>query len=223
MAPSFFRVLYRFGLFVTLVALFSGAGCSQLTFLKKPAHEPTWTCDDAADRAIKERDYETAIVLHHQLLEREPLNGLAHYHLGYAYGQIGDHEKEVQYYEKAISLGLKSESAFINLGMAYGDLDRIDDALRAFHDVLEINPNSADGHFGLGLCYQRMVADDMAEREFLKTLAIDSNHADARLHLSMLYADRGELQKAGEQLKKILETDPTNERAREFLRSIERE
>jgi len=39
----------------------------------------------------------------------------------------------------------------------------------------------------------------------------------------MLYADMGELQKACEQLRKILDIDPTHKRAREFLKRIERE
>jgi Tfp pilus assembly protein PilF len=39
----------------------------------------------------------------------------------------------------------------------------------------------------------------------------------------MLYADVGELQKACEQLRKILEIDPTNRRAWEFLKRIEKE
>lgn len=46
---------------------------------------------------------------------------------------------------------------------------------------------------------------------------------DARLYLSMLYADMGDLQKARAQLRKILEIDPTNGIARQFLERIEKE
>ena len=48
-------------------------------------------------------------------------------------------------------------------------------------------------------------------------------HLDARLYLSMLYADMGELQKACEQLRKILEIDPSHRGAREFLERIDKE
>ena len=57
----------------------------------------------------------------------------------------------------------------------------------------------------------------------MKAIKIDPAHVDARLSLSMLYADKGELQKAKEQLREILEIAPAYRRAREFLERIERE
>jgi hypothetical protein len=39
----------------------------------------------------------------------------------------------------------------------------------------------------------------------------------------MLYADMGDLQKACDQLRKIIEIDPTDRIAREFLERIEKE
>jgi tetratricopeptide (TPR) repeat protein len=48
-------------------------------------------------------------------------------------------------------------------------------------------------------------------------------HVDARLYLSLLYTDMGELEKASEQLREILEVDPAHTGAREFLERIEKE
>ena len=218
-----FQVVYISSLAFCLACLFSGAGCSKGIFAKKPVPEKTWTCDKEADEAMKRHDYEAAILLHQRLLENEPANGLALYHLGYAYGQTGDHGKEVLYYEKAMALGFKEDNIFFNLGMAYGELNQIKNSIRAFNKALDINPDSAENHFGLAFAYQRSVADKLAEKEFLKAIEIDPVHVDARLYLSLLYADMGQLQKAAVQLQKILEIDPTNRRAREFLKRIEKE
>ena len=107
--------------------------------------------------------------------------------------------------------------------MAYGELNQVENSIDAFNKALNINPNSADNHFGLGLAYQRNVADTLAEKEFLEAIKIDPEHLDARLYLSMLYADIGELKKAGNQLRGILEIDPTHRGAHEFLKRIEKE
>jgi len=107
--------------------------------------------------------------------------------------------------------------------MTYGELNQLQNAIGAFDKALEINSESAHAHFGVALAYQRGLADIRAEEEFLTTLEIDPGHIDARLYLSLLYADRGELQKACEQLRRILEINPTNRGAREFLERIERE
>jgi tetratricopeptide (TPR) repeat protein len=218
-----FKFVYLSGLSFCLAVLLSGTGCSKGISAKKPVPAKTWTCSKAADDAMKRHDYEAAILLHQSFLENEPANGLALYHLGYAYGQTGKHLKEVTYYEKAIALGFKEDSIFFNLGMAYGELNQIEDSIRTFKKALDINPDSADNHFGLALAYQRSISDKLAEKEFLKAIKIDPAHVDARLYLSMLYADMGELQKACEQLRKILEIDPTHRRAREFLKRIEKE
>ena len=218
-----FQFIYLLGLVFCLAGLISGAGCSKGFLERRPALEKQWACDKEADEAMKQNDYEAAILLHQRLLENEPTNGLALYHLGYAYGQTGDHPKEALYYEQAIDLGFKEDSIFFNLGMAYGELNQIENSIGAFKKALDINPDSADNHFGLALAYQRSVADKMAEKEFLKAIEIDPTHLDSRLYLSMLYADMGELQRACKQLRGILEIDPTHRGAHEFLKRIQKE
>jgi hypothetical protein len=64
---------------------------------KRPVHEKIWVCDNQADKAMKEHDYKSTILLYKRLLEKMPTNGLAFYHLGYTYGQTVNHMKEVFY------------------------------------------------------------------------------------------------------------------------------
>jgi tetratricopeptide (TPR) repeat protein len=205
-------------------AIFPWTGCSKGPLLKRPDIIKTWSCDNSADEAMKRQDYEAAISLHDRILENQPENALAQYHLGYIYGQTEDHLKEVSYYENALSLGFRSGQFFYNLGMAYGELNEIEKSVNAFKKALEIDPDSADYHFGLAMAYDKSgIADKSAEKEFLKAIKIDSKFVDARLYLSMLYADWGELHKAAEQLRKILEIDPGNVQVLKFLERIEYE
>ena len=211
------------GLVFSLSAVCAGSGCSKALSRKNAEPVKSWTCDKEADEAMKRNDYEAGISLHERFLEKEPENALALYHLGYAYGQIGEHLREVSHYEKAISFGYKKDRIFFNLGMAYGELNQTEKSISAFKQALDTNPGNADNHFGLATAYQKSAADKLAEEEFLKAIEIDPRHVDARLLLSLLYADWGELEKAAGQLRKTLEIDPTNERARHFLERIEKE
>ena len=206
-----------------LAGLLASIGCSKGFYGKRTDIDKRWTCDEEADNAMQRQDYEAGIFLHQQLLEKDPDNGFALYHLGYAYGQTGDHLKEISCYEKAIEVGFQGELIYFNLGMAYGELNQGEKSIRAFKKALDLDPGSADNHFGIAMAYQRNSDEKMAEEEFLKAIKIDPGHLDARLYLSMLYADMGDLQKAGDQLRKILEIDPTNNIAREFLERIEKE
>jgi len=212
-----------YGLLFSLSAICAGAGCSKVLSGKSAEPVKGWACDKQADEAMKRNDYEVGISLHERFLEKEPENALALYHLGYAYGQTGEHLREVSHYKKAISSGYKKDRIFFNLGMAYGELNQTEKSISAFKHALDMNPGNADNHFGLATAYQKSAADKLAEEEFLKAIEIDPRHVDARLLLSLLYADWGELEKAAGQLRKTLEIDPTDERARHFLERIEKE
>jgi cytochrome c-type biogenesis protein CcmH/NrfG len=172
---------------------------------------------------MQQQDYQSGILLHERLLEQDPKNALASFHLGYAYGQIGDHRKEVFYYEKAIASGFNTDRIYFNLGMAYGELNEIEKSIAAFKKALQINPESSNSHFGLALAYyQNGFTDNLTEGEFLKAVDTDPTNIDARLYLSIFYADRGEIQKACHQLREILKIEPTNTSARELLEKIEK-
>jgi tetratricopeptide (TPR) repeat protein len=223
-AKNILNFICLWGFILFLFTVCSAAGCSQKSVEKTSDHGRTWVCNDEADRAMYMQDYQAGILRHERVLEKDPMNALALYHLGYAYGQIGDYRKEVFYYEKAIALGFNSDHIYFNLGMAYGELSEIEKSISAFKKSLEINPESSDTHFGLAMAYyQKGFADKMAEEEFLKAIDIEPTHIDARLFLSILYADKGEIQKACHQLREILKVDPTNARARGLLENIERE
>ncbi|HID29111.1 MAG TPA: hypothetical protein EYP19_03805, partial [Desulfobacterales bacterium] len=90
------------GLLFCLAGLLVSAGCSKGVFGRSTAMDKTWTCDKEADDAMQQGAYGSGVLLHKRFLQKEPENALALYHLGYAYGQTGDHPKEVFHYEKAI-------------------------------------------------------------------------------------------------------------------------
>ena len=176
----FIKVFRFYTLSFFILSLAQGAGCSSAHIEKPPVTKNKMTCDLQADQAIENNDYETGIRLHQQLLEKEPENPLALYHLGYAYGHMGDHQKEVFYYEQAIALGLKDESIFYNLGLAYGDLDQLEKAIQAFKKAIAIEPQSLDARFDLSRLYIAIGNFQEARRQLRQILEIDPSYMEAR-------------------------------------------
>jgi Flp pilus assembly protein TadD len=76
-------------------------------------------CNVSADLALGREDYRTAIRLHRRLLQSQPDNALMHYHLGFAYGMIGQSSEELNEYLTSARLGLRTWDLFLNLGLAY--------------------------------------------------------------------------------------------------------
>ncbi len=151
------RVAYLAAVHCSLVGLGLTFGCAGGAFsgARSVNTDMNWVCNDRADRAIQRGDTERGIVLHEAFVAKYPENGLALYHLGYAYGRAGNQLKEAAYYEKAIALGFESDSVFFNLGMAYLDLDQRAKSIKAFHLATITDPVGADSHFGLAIAYQK--------------------------------------------------------------------
>ena len=205
------------------IALLIGlSGCAGTAPPAPPPAAPRWQCDPEADAALKREAFQQGIRLHEALLEAQPDNALAWYHLGYARGQTGDHAREIACYQRARSLGYThDEGLFFNAGMAHLELDQVPQALAAFRQAVALNPDGADNHFGLALAFQAAGDERAAEARLRQAVLLDPDHIDARLHLAISYIQRGNTDGAQAELQAVLAREPENPQARELLEALE--
>jgi len=147
-------------------------------------------CDVGADYYLGIEDYSEAIRRHVDIVRRQPGNALAHYHLGFALGMVGERTEEIKEYRTALLLGLKNWDLLLNLGLAQleeGDLSAAAESLRRAVLRGEDHPES---HFNLALIDERrgMLAD--AEHEALESLRLNPEQQAARNLLVVIYARR---------------------------------
>lgn len=206
-------LLFSAVIIFTLVFMLGLYSCGSVPVKKSVTPAPNITCDEKADEAMKEKRYEKSVVLHEFFTKENPDNGLAMYHMGYSYGQLGDRENEVKYYEDAINHGFYGYSIFFNLGMVYGEMGRFEDSVRIFKKAIEIEPDRADNHFGLALAYQRMSDYELAENEFKNAVKLDPDDIDSIFFLGVCYSETGRIDEANKQLEKIIEIDPESDMA----------
>jgi tetratricopeptide (TPR) repeat protein len=180
-------------------------------------------CDEKADDALKNQNYEKSIVLHDFFIKKHPENGLAMYHLGYSHGQLNDHENEVKYYEEAIRLGYYGSGVFFNLGMAYGEMNKYDDAIRTFKKAIEVEPERSDNHFGLALTYEKMGNLAGAEKALLKAIKLTPNDIDVNYFLGKVYLKTGKKAKAFKQLEKLIKIAPDDDMTLELEEALKAE
>jgi Flp pilus assembly protein TadD len=174
-------------------------------------------CDVGADYALGEEDYPEAIRLHSEVLREHPDNALAHYHLGYAEGAMGNQAAEVREYQRAASLGLKNWDLFLNLGLAQledGELDTATDTLRQAVLLGEKHPES---HFNLALVYERRGMLTDAEREMLASIQLNPDQPDARNTLGVIYAEEGKTVRASAVWRELVREAPDYAPARSNL------
>jgi Flp pilus assembly protein TadD len=174
-------------------------------------------CDVSADYSLGIEDYSEAIRRHVDVVRKHPENALAHYHLGFALGMVGDRMAEVKEYQRAEELGLRSWDLFLNLGLAElesGELDAASDSLRS---AVLLGENHSESHFNLALIEQRrgMLLD--AEHEALMSLRLNPDQPDARNLLGVIYAQKGETVRASLVLSELVRDQPDYQPARTNL------
>jgi Flp pilus assembly protein TadD len=173
--------------FVIVVLLLSmGTAC-----IARAGGEGQSVCDVGADYALGVEDYSGAIRLHEEVVREHPDDALAHYHLGFAQGMIGNRSAEIREYQRAAALRLRNWDLFLNLGLAQlenGDLVAATDSLQ---QAVLLGETHSESHFNLALVYERRGMHADAEREMLASLQLNPRQPDARNLMGVIYAHEG--------------------------------
>jgi tetratricopeptide (TPR) repeat protein len=183
-------------------------GCRSLPQPGVHQEDMGWVCPEFADLPMRQGRLQEAIELHLEVLEGDPNNALARYHLGYSYGQIGAHEDEIAEYLKAVDLGLRRGHLFYNLGMAYTELGRYEEAKQAFSRAVATEPDYGDNHRGLGLAQYKQGHYRKARESCGKATTLAPEDPDGWHCLAMAAARIDEIGEAWTAVKHLKKLDP---------------
>ncbi len=101
--------------------------------------------------------YREAIAEYEAFLAKYPDVADVHSNLGAAYVSVGNIEKALEHYKKALSLGTAEnpQAVRLNLGLAYYKAARFREASQQFETLLKESPNMLQAALLLGDCYFR--------------------------------------------------------------------
>jgi tetratricopeptide (TPR) repeat protein len=150
-------------------------------------------CDVSADLALGVEDYPRTIVLHRKLLQSHKNDALAHYHLGFAYGMVGQKALELTEYLEAGALGLHKWDLFLNLGLAYLEQQQLPKAAAAFETAESLGPDHAETHLNLAIVYERERRLPEALQEVGKARRLAPNDPDAANTNALICFETGDL------------------------------
>jgi Flp pilus assembly protein TadD len=170
-----------------------------------------------ADYFLGMEDYPEAIRRHQAVIKQHPDNALAHYHLGFAEGVMGQHQAELSEYKKAVQLGLSDWDLFLNLGLLYLETDQLDTATNVLQLATLLAPERPEAHYNLGIAYERRGKFKQAEQEMLLSLRLDPAQVEARNQLGVIYAEEGNFSRARDEWQEIAAAAPSYSPARQNL------
>ena len=125
-----------------------------------------------------------------------------------AYHDLGEFEKAISEYKKAITLDPNSPIIYNRLGVAYSELKQYDAALDAYQMALALSPMTAEPHYNIGLVYLKQGDLARAAEAFKRAIAIDTKWEDAYIGLGEVYLKQGNLEQAVRAYKQATRLNP---------------
>jgi len=143
-------------------------------------------------------------------VRRNPNNALAHYGLGWNYGNLRRHQEAIVSYKEAIRIKPDSADAHSSLGAIYGKLDQYQDAIASYKEAIRINPDYDNAHYGLGFYYNQLRQYEEAMASNKEVIRINPDYFDAHLNLGVAYNGLGQHQNAIASYKEAIRIKPDN-------------
>ena len=158
------------------------------------------------------------------LKEHPPLQGSIEYVLGKAYHYKGRYyaDLSISYLEKSLEHDYVGNDTYEYLGLAYSNLGYYEKSAENFKQAIEIEATDLR-YLALAQAYINAAKIDDAESYLLRTINKTDNdlvEQKSRFLLGRIYFDSGQLPKAEDQYKSLLEVNPRSADAYYYLGEI---
>ncbi|MBW8039918.1 MAG: tetratricopeptide repeat protein [Planctomycetes bacterium] len=124
--------------------------------------------------------------------------------------EIGQVEKAIDHFYKALRIRPNSPEIYNNLGNAFRRLDRFDDAIECYNNALKLQPGFPQAHYNLAVVLSRQGKSDEAVAEYCLALKFRPDDVETLSNLGLVLAQKGHFQEAVEYYKKAIELEPDN-------------
>ena len=131
-----------------------------------------------------------------------------YFSLAYNYAEMGEDEKAIASYEKAIEINSKDEKAYYNMGISYSKIGEDEKAIASYEKAVEINPKIGTAYYNMGISYSKIGEDEKAIASYEKAVEIDPKDNSSYCNIGNCYGRLGRYKKALELYKKAIEINP---------------
>lgn len=176
-----------------------------------------------ADIYIEQKKYKKVIGILEKAIEKGLSSNQIFGNLGYAYEKIGNKDKALKYYKKAISgwNGKPSAGAYRNLAVMYYNKGLYRKALMYIENALRLSPHSYRNYHIKGTIYSSMGLYDKSKKALEEAVSLNPSFAKAYSNLGFCYYKLGFKGTAVKTLKGAIELDSSLTSTKKLLNKIE--
>jgi len=120
-----------------------------------------------------------------------------YHNLGNDYYKIGEFDKAIEHYNKALEIRPDLLETYFNRGLAYTRKGLYDKAIEDLTKVIELNPNLAEAYYTRGLVYEYKQDYEQAILQYNKALEVDPNYSKAESQRKVAESKRASIASGG--------------------------
>jgi len=120
-----------------------------------------------------------------------------YHNLANDYYKIGEFDKAIEHYDKALELRPDLLETYFNRGLAYTRKSLYDKAMEDLNKVIELNPNLAEAFYTRGLVHEYKLEYDLAIMDYDKALEVDPSYSKAESQKQVAMNKKAQLQAGG--------------------------
>jgi tetratricopeptide (TPR) repeat protein len=161
--------------------------------------------------------WRSEIGLWQDVVMKSPLKARGHNNLGNSYLIAGDMDRAIKEYETVLLLDPQHREAHYNLGNAFYRMVRMDKAIENYKIALTRLPKSAIIHFSLAEAYKSSGRMDKAIDHYREAIILKPDYPEAHFGLGTVFYWKDSPHQARREFEAVLEIEPDNIAARQFL------
>lgn len=135
--------------------------------------------------APKKEDLEVSVKVEEQGLEKHPDDFETLGSLGGLYDMLGQFDKALYYFHRAVTANPSSSAAYLGLASAYGHLNRLPEKIEACKQAIKLDPSNFAAYLNLGSAYGRSGQYEQAVQTLQEAVRLRPDNADAHFSLGL--------------------------------------
>ena len=156
---------------------------------------------------MKEGKWEEAAKAFAEAIDAQPEIPVAYINFGNVLTAVGDTERAMNFYDKAISLDENATAAYYSKGSVYYDNQNFEDARKMFELAMKKGLDNGDNFFMLGMTLVQMGSNKLALPYLQRSTELLENDAEAHFQHGLCLAREGFIDEAINALELAISLD----------------
>ena len=152
--------------------------------------------------------WKDSITLWNDVISKYDYTLIACFNRGVAYRNLGEWDKAIADYTKAIELDPKYAEAYCDRGVSYSNLGQWEKAISDYSSAIRINPQFPDAISNRGIAYCNLLQWDKAITDYSRAIGVNPNNKEAYTNRGIALCNLDEWDKAIADYSKAIEIDP---------------